>query len=765
MARININVATIEELVDVPNVGPASALEIVNLREELGALTADDFTTLRCYKKYPMLMESFTFDPIPELRQTSLVLVGNDRSQSVVHDSGTSDFDLRIHQLEEERLKDKELIKDLTDQRKQDQTMFRGEIDGLKQFFQQLMNEDKERYQALKRKTDDERARLEREIQSLKTPSRTRQLPRSDGNTEGEATAVALSYDEKIREVVNDLQRLQKEKETKINALGADGDETMVTSNNYENSVKSGDNETTAETPTPNSRKGAAGGHLHTKARKLPTKPAMRHQEYKEPPPHQRFPSEKRRQDRQRSFMQDDSPKAKTMGGRPYMEGSLGRLVRKVNTMAPEGFYQPPRARNYQPVEYTPGPETLESERLIPNHSEGGQASPGLMAPRLYGGNRSVSRRHTTPDGNRQLPDRRNQDIPRALDGQRSVSSTRGTPEGVGQEPNRRHQNDQARSLPKLPKYSGDGQWKSFYLQFSTYSRLKRWTDEQKITQLIMCLKDKALDFYVFQPLEVRNDFNLTVKKLERRFGKKELPETLRSQFALLKQDTEESLEEWAERVQKLALEAFIGLPEDFVQEEVLWRFCQGCSDKETAQYAADRCPATIEEALRIIKMHIQNSKVIFGSRKTVRQLSCQSCLAREEEKTSSVRSVCAAHSTSCSHSRTSSVSNEDKQVIRKLNSPNLQTSQNVNQRLAKLEDGMEKVLKLLEGRAVQPKKSPKQGSPGSPRGKCYACGEIGHFKSQCPKKGTTKESRSPSPVRSTKESSKVTFADSPLNT
>ena len=176
--------------------------------------------------------------------------------------------------------------------------------------------------------------------------------------------------------------------------------------------------------------------------------------------------------------------------------------------------------------------------------------------------------------------------------------------------------------MSKLPKYDGTGHWKSFYKQFQTYAYLHGWTDEEKINNLCLCLKDKALDFFVYQPPAVMYNFDLIVQKMEKRFGKKDLPQTLRLQFHQMKQKVDEGLEEWAERVQRLALEAYADLPDHFMTQEMIRKFCQGCADKDTAQYAADRNPATLEHALQIVKTHIENSKAIYGNRKPVRQLS-----------------------------------------------------------------------------------------------------------------------------------------------
>ncbi|KAH3693951.1 hypothetical protein DPMN_081390 [Dreissena polymorpha] len=62
--------------------------------------------------------------------------------------------------------------------------------------------------------------------------------------------------------------------------------------------------------------------------------------------------------------------------------------------------------------------------------------------------------------------------------------------------------------------------------------------------------------------------FSEIMRKMEGRFGAKELPETRRVKFQQATQNSGESLEDWADRVLTLAIPAFRNLPEKYSMQE-----------------------------------------------------------------------------------------------------------------------------------------------------------------------------------------------------
>ena len=142
-----------------------------------------------------------------------------------------------------------------------------------------------------------------------------------------------------------------------------------------------------------------------------------------------------------------------------------------------------------------------------------------------------------------------------------------------------------------------------------------KWSDTQCKDYLIWSLEDKALDFFAMSIDIKRHSFRKIMKKLEKRFGVKELKETSKVKFDQAHQGPEESLEDWADRVMTLAIPAFIDFSDEYRSREAIVKFCQGCSDKSAAKHACFERPATMEEALNLVKHHKYISQAIDGKK------------------------------------------------------------------------------------------------------------------------------------------------------
>ena len=98
-------------------------------------------------------------------------------------------------------------------------------------------------------------------------------------------------------------------------------------------------------------------------------------------------------------------------------------------------------------------------------------------------------------------------------------------------------------------------------------------------------MRGKALDFLTITKIDLEKySFRKIMKKLETRFGVKELTEASKAKFHQTFQKQDESLEDWADRVKTLATSAFVDLPEDHLKKKAVARFCQGCTDKDAAK-------------------------------------------------------------------------------------------------------------------------------------------------------------------------------------
>ncbi len=77
------------------------------------------------------------------------------------------------------------------------------------------------------------------------------------------------------------------------------------------------------------------------------------------------------------------------------------------------------------------------------------------------------------------------------------------------------------------------------------FSNMHRWDQHERKENICWCLEGKASEFYTLVLEKADLTFIELIAKMERRFGFKELPETLMMTFNNAKQEAEESLGEW----------------------------------------------------------------------------------------------------------------------------------------------------------------------------------------------------------------------------
>ena len=140
-----------------------------------------------------------------------------------------------------------------------------------------------------------------------------------------------------------------------------------------------------------------------------------------------------------------------------------------------------------------------------------------------------------------------------------------------------------------------------------------KWSETESKDYLMWSLEGKALDFFTITSDIEKYSFRKIIKKLEARFGVKELTETSKVKFQQASQRPDESLEDWADRVMTLATPAFVDLPEDHFKQEAIAKFSQGCCDKDAGKHACFEHPSTMEEALNLVKHHQYISQAVDG--------------------------------------------------------------------------------------------------------------------------------------------------------
>ena len=94
-------------------------------------------------------------------------------------------------------------------------------------------------------------------------------------------------------------------------------------------------------------------------------------------------------------------------------------------------------------------------------------------------------------------------------------------------------------------------------------ARKYNWDNATKLAKLVEALEDKALTFYSSLPKTDPGKLFLVKAKFNARFGPKEPSRTARNKLAILQQNLEEELEEFAERALRISMDAWGDLSAD----------------------------------------------------------------------------------------------------------------------------------------------------------------------------------------------------------
>ena len=287
----------------------------------------------------------------------------------------------------------------------------------------------------------------------------------------------------------------------------------------------------------------------------------------------------------------------------------------------------------------------------------------------------------------------------------------------------------------KMTTFDGKADWRAFRLQFEEMAIMYSWVQEVKLRKLIECLRDKALIFYSGQRESVRKDYIQLRDRLERHFGRKDPPATVRRMLQGLRQLVDQSLEDFADKVYSLAQDGFPDAGEETIEIVAVEAFLRGCTDKAAALTAMNHNPTSLYAALDHVIAAIHNHRLL-GAKHTseIRRVS----FGDEQDDFSKIRSI----------------QHEEKEPNTKMMSEVTQLKKD----MVELSQNVAEILKTLRTSAVSP--SQNRGRSFSPSSstrtfRCYNCNEQGHVMRECP---SPSRNRSPSP--SVKSSDKV----GPLN-
>ena len=159
---------------------------------------------------------------------------------------------------------------------------------------------------------------------------------------------------------------------------------------------------------------------------------------------------------------------------------------------------------------------------------------------------------------------------------------------------------------PQPMLFDGNGSWRAFYADFSSYVNERNWNDSQKDRFLYRCLDGEARNYFNFVVNREPNiPFWVLIQLLEEHFAVAE--------FERSEQLFDESCSEWADRVLQLAIHAYPNRSRRFIHSEAIDKFCDGAYDFKAGEYAADSQPKTLDEALYLVRLYRYKYRTLHG--------------------------------------------------------------------------------------------------------------------------------------------------------
>ncbi len=169
-------------------------------------------------------------------------------------------------------------------------------------------------------------------------------------------------------------------------------------------------------------------------------------------------------------------------------------------------------------------------------------------------------------------------------------------------------------TLPKSISFDGKGDWRAFSTKFTTFAEGQRWSTKERKNNLCWSFEGKASEYYSrLVERDPQIDYFEILRKMERRFDIRDLPETAQVYFSYASQSSKEDLIEWADRVFTMATRATQTCLIIRLRNMQSSSSVRGGTDKAAGHYAVNLRPLTMEEAIDKIRWYQHTDRVMYG--------------------------------------------------------------------------------------------------------------------------------------------------------
>ena len=207
-----------------------------------------------------------------------------------------------------------------------------------------------------------------------------------------------------------------------------------------------------------------------------------------------------------------------------------------------------------------------------------------------------------------------------------SVGAARKTPNPKRTEATNVRDIPRSSQAPKMQTFGGKpGEWESFIFHFKRVASFNHWSDKEKRDQLLACLRGKAVSFIQSKSKRTCQSYDGLKKTLDDDYGVQELPSTARQQLGSIRQEENESIEEFADRVLVKAMEAFHEVKSRVLPEMATDSSLRSCRDKYAAYAASEKKPENLHQAIQEVRDSITNLRVFGRVCLSTRQVTFES--------------------------------------------------------------------------------------------------------------------------------------------
>ena len=175
------------------------------------------------------------------------------------------------------------------------------------------------------------------------------------------------------------------------------------------------------------------------------------------------------------------------------------------------------------------------------------------------------------------------------------------------------------------PEYCGQGDFETkFKFQFELVADHNFWSEQERLFHLSGSLKGEALEYFYNLPNDVRNNYQAAMARLASVFTVKEKVSAVRLEVSGLRQNVEEPLEDFVKRTRMLVSSAYRDCSIEMVNHMSMEAFRRGVKDRAALNTALNRNPTNLDEMYQYMLEATHNSKVAFGGKPGIRELSQQ---------------------------------------------------------------------------------------------------------------------------------------------